>query len=120
MQEGALFTPRRSSRVAARAEQEHDREQGANGTVEGAAEPDGQDAAVVVEAPAASQPEATEGQAGEEEPELDAFDEDARAAVDAFEAAAADPAAFLRPSAEVSGLARQAAKVHAGPATPMR
>ena len=55
-------------------------------------------------------------QASEDEPELDAFDEGARAAVDALQEAVAEPAAFLRPSAEISVLARQAAKVRERPA----
>ncbi len=50
-------------------------------------------------------------QATDDEPELDAFDEGARAAVDALQEAVAEPAAFLRPSSEISALARQAAKV---------
>ena len=55
-------------------------------------------------------------QASVDEPELDAFDEGARAAVDALQEAVAEPAAFLRPSAETSVLARQAAKVRERPA----
>ena len=43
-------------------------------------------------------------------PELDDFEEDARAAVDALQEAVAEPAAFLRPSATISELARHAAK----------
>ena len=44
-------------------------------------------------------------------PELDDFEEDARAAVDALQEAVAEPAAFLRPSATISELARHAARV---------
>lgn len=55
-------------------------------------------------------------QASEDEPGLDAFDEGARAAVDALQEAVAEPAAFLRPSAEISALAKQAAKVRERPA----
>lgn len=43
-------------------------------------------------------------------PELDDFEEDARAAVDALQEAVAEPAAFLRPSATICELARHAAK----------
>ncbi|CAK0787054.1 hypothetical protein CVIRNUC_010270 [Coccomyxa viridis] len=49
-------------------------------------------------------------QLSEEEPELDAFEEDTRAAVDALQEAVTEPAAFLRPSSEISELARQAAR----------
>ncbi|BDA50529.1 probable U3 small nucleolar ribonucleoprotein protein MPP10 at C-terminar half [Coccomyxa sp. Obi] len=42
--------------------------------------------------------------------ELDVFEEGTREAVDSFEAAVAEPAAFLQPSAEISHLARRAAK----------
>lgn len=51
-------------------------------------------------------------QLSDEEPELDVFEEDARAAVDALQEAVAEPAAFLRPSASISELARHAAKVN--------
>lgn len=47
----------------------------------------------------------------DEAAELDVFDDSTRAAVDSFEAAVAEPAAFLQPSAEISELARAAAKV---------
>lgn len=114
MEAGAHMTPRRSSRVAARAEREQDEAKDTADITEGAAEPDDVQDATLVEVETASQPEAPDGQE-DEEPELDAFDEDARRAVDAFEAAAADPATFLRPSTEVSELARKAAKVHASP-----
>lgn len=115
MKGGAHVTPRRSSRVAARAEE---REQDTTGIPSEAAKAsagpdDGQDAAVV-EAQTSSQPEAQE-ELKEEEPGLDAFEEETRSAVDAFQAAAADPATFLRPSTEVSELARKAAKVHVWP-----
>ena len=50
-------------------------------------------------------------QLSEEEPEMDAFEEDTRAAVDALQEAVTEPAAFLRPSREISELARQAARV---------
>jgi hypothetical protein len=43
--------------------------------------------------------------------ELDAFEKGTREAVDAFEAAIAEPAAFLRPNTTISELARKAAKV---------
>lgn len=55
----------------------------------------------------------TEDSTGEDSeglPELDDFEEDARAAVDALQEAVAEPAAFLRPSATISELARHAAK----------
>lgn len=48
----------------------------------------------------------------DEEPELDAFGEVTRAAVDALQEAVAEPAAFLRPSTNISQLARHAAKVN--------
>lgn len=54
-------------------------------------------------------------QLSEEEPELDAFEEDTRAAVDALQEAVTEPAAFLRPSSEISELARQAARVSERP-----
>ena len=57
----------------------------------------------------------TAEQLPEEEPELDAFGEDTRAAVDALQGAVAEPAAFLRPSTEISELARQAARVSERP-----
>ena len=47
----------------------------------------------------------------DDDAELDAFEEDTREAVDSFEAAVAEPAAFLQPSEEISHLARRAAKV---------
>jgi len=48
----------------------------------------------------------------DENPELDAFGEVTRAAVDALQEAVAEPAAFLRPSTNISQLARHAAKVN--------
>ena len=57
----------------------------------------------------------TAEQHSEEEPELDAFEEDTRAAVDALQEAVTEPAAFLRPSREISELARQAARVSERP-----
>ena len=57
----------------------------------------------------------TAEQHSEEEPELDAFEEDTRAAVDALQEAVTEPAAFLRPSSEISELARQAARVSERP-----
>ena len=54
-------------------------------------------------------------QLSEEEPELDAFEDDTRAAVDALQEAVTEPAAFLRPSTEISELARQAARVSERP-----
>ena len=57
----------------------------------------------------------TAEQLSEEEPELDAFEEDTRTAVDALQEAVTEPAAFLRPSKEISELARQAARVSEGP-----
>lgn len=61
----------------------------------------------------------TDGSAGsdadddddDDDPELDVFEEGTREAVDSFEAAVAEPAAFLQPSTEISHLARRAAKV---------
>ncbi|CAL8464926.1 g4461 [Coccomyxa elongata] len=56
----------------------------------------------------------TDGSAGSDtdvdDAELDVFEEGTREAVDTFEAAVAEPAAFLQPSAEISHLARRAAK----------
>ena len=57
----------------------------------------------------------TAEQHSEEEPELDVFEEDTRAAVDALQEAVVEPAAFLRPSREISELARQAARVSERP-----
>lgn len=47
----------------------------------------------------------------EQRPELDDFEEEARAAVDALQEAVAEPAAFLQTSTTISKLARHAAKV---------
>ena len=57
----------------------------------------------------------TAEQLSEEEPELDAFEDDTKAAVDALQEAVTEPAAFLRPSREISELARQAARVSERP-----
>ena len=51
------------------------------------------------------------GKDSEGYPELDDFEEEARAAVDALQEAVAEPAAFLRASTKISELARHAAKV---------
>lgn len=57
----------------------------------------------------------TDGSAGSDtdvdDGELDVFEEGTREAVDTFEAAVAEPAAFMQPSAEISRLARRAAQV---------
>ena len=84
-----------------------------------AAEPDEAEAETSSEQEPSSHEAAEESlmadQLSEEEPELDAFEEDTRAAVDALQEAVTEPAAFLRPSSEISELARQAARVSERP-----
>ncbi len=106
--------PRRSRRVAARApEEQSSAAEDAPGHAELLAAEE-QPEEVPADAGLGGQgAEEDDEQSTEEEgaAQLDAFEGDTREAVDAFEAAVADPATFLRPSAEVSELARRAAKV---------
>ena len=72
--------------------------------------PEPENEAVPSQSPPAS-PVSSEASEQSEQAILDSFHNDTAAPVEAFSSAAADATAFLQPSEQMSGLARQAAKV---------
>lgn len=104
---------RRSRRAAGRATDVNEEQHQQSVPVEDAVTEDAEDDAEGDDGSSEEDEEADDeqGSSEEEAEELDVFDDSTREVVDAFEAAIADPAAFLRPSSEISELARKAAKV---------
>ncbi len=104
---------RRSKRAAAQASAEQEDDASPMGAAAGLAEEDDSAQDDADQDGNVTENDQSDASTDEEAAELDVFDDSTREAVETFETAVSEPAAFLQPSAEISELARTAAKVQA-------